>query len=397
MLNEFNALLKNKTWILTALPPGKNLIGCTWIFKLKFHLSGVVARHKAMLVAQGFSQQPGFDFNETFSPVVKPTTIRIILSIAVSLGFSQSRADVSMFFRHQGDEVIYLLIYVDDMIITGHVEDECMSVRAVACNAELMNEPCKDQGVCHARGNVWSNSLSGPLPRNLYTLTRLQEISLPNNQLSGPMSKAIVNLSNLIILELHANQLSALDLGNNTFRGSIPDTLCLCKSITAIRLSFNQLSALNTLKHYQNLAVLFLSKCFHDERIPNNDSDNSHIFKNLEILTLGGCKLKGQIPNSISKLKKLNVLNLSFNKISAQFQRGIPTEIGQLKLLQVLELSKNNLRGSIPEQLSNMANLEKLDMSGNDLTGEIPKSLTKLHFLSALSVADDDPEGGGTV
>lgn len=65
MLSEFIALLKNKTWILTIVPPGKNLIGCTWIFKIKFHLSGDISRHKARLVVQGFSQQPVFDFNDT--------------------------------------------------------------------------------------------------------------------------------------------------------------------------------------------------------------------------------------------------------------------------------------------------------------------------------------------
>ncbi|KAG6406512.1 hypothetical protein SASPL_134116 [Salvia splendens] len=52
---EFVALLKNKTWILTTLPPGKYLVGCTWIFKLKLHLSGEIARHKARLVAQELS------------------------------------------------------------------------------------------------------------------------------------------------------------------------------------------------------------------------------------------------------------------------------------------------------------------------------------------------------
>ncbi|XP_047949140.1 uncharacterized mitochondrial protein AtMg00820-like [Salvia hispanica] len=109
MLSEFLALLKNKTWILTTLPPGKNLIGCTWIFKLKFHLSGAIARHKARLVAQGFSQQPGFDFNETFSPVVKPTTIRVILSLAVSLGWIITHLDVNNAFLN-GDlkEDIYM-------------------------------------------------------------------------------------------------------------------------------------------------------------------------------------------------------------------------------------------------------------------------------------------------
>ena len=54
MLAEFLALLRNKTWTLTMLPPGKNAIGCTWIFKLKMHADGSIARHKARLVAQGF-------------------------------------------------------------------------------------------------------------------------------------------------------------------------------------------------------------------------------------------------------------------------------------------------------------------------------------------------------
>lgn len=185
MTEEFLALLRNNTWTLTLLPPGKNLIVCTWIFRIKKQADGSIARHKARLVAQGFSQEPGFDFHETFSPVVKPTTIRLILSIAVtmgwkithldvnnaflngdlqeeiymkqpqgfeqgspmmvcklnraiyglkqasrswflairsvllSLGFSQSKADTSLFFRTRKSEVIYLLLNVDDMLITG--------------------------------------------------------------------------------------------------------------------------------------------------------------------------------------------------------------------------------------------------------------------------------------
>ena len=109
MTDEFLALLRNKTWTLTFLPPGKNLISCTWIFRIKKHADGSVARHKARLVAQGFSQEAGFDFTETFSPVVKPITIRIMLSMAVSSGWSIRHLDVNNTFLN-GDlkEEIYM-------------------------------------------------------------------------------------------------------------------------------------------------------------------------------------------------------------------------------------------------------------------------------------------------
>ena len=98
MTAEFLALLRNKTWTLVFLPPGKNLIGCTWVFRLKKHADGSIARHKARLVAQGFAQEAGFDFVETFSPVVKPTTIRLILSIAVTNGWPIRHLDVNNAF-----------------------------------------------------------------------------------------------------------------------------------------------------------------------------------------------------------------------------------------------------------------------------------------------------------
>ncbi|KAG6416455.1 hypothetical protein SASPL_123885 [Salvia splendens] len=109
MLAEYVALLKNNTLILTTLPPGKNLVGCTWIFKLKLHLSREIARHKAKLVAQGFSQQPGFDFTETFSPVVNPATIRMILTIVVSFGWEITHLDVNnAFLNGELKEDIYM-------------------------------------------------------------------------------------------------------------------------------------------------------------------------------------------------------------------------------------------------------------------------------------------------
>ncbi|XP_016206067.1 uncharacterized protein LOC107646392 [Arachis ipaensis] len=83
---ELLALVKNKTWSITSLSLGKNLIGCKWIFKVKFHLDGNVECHKARLVAQDFCQRVGYDYFDTFSPVVKITTLRLILTLAVVHG-----------------------------------------------------------------------------------------------------------------------------------------------------------------------------------------------------------------------------------------------------------------------------------------------------------------------
>jgi hypothetical protein len=88
MVEEFEALIRNKTWHLIPPCPGLNIIDSKWVFKLKQNPDGSVARYKARLVAKGFKQQFGINYNDTFSPVVKPTTIRILLSLAVAKGWN---------------------------------------------------------------------------------------------------------------------------------------------------------------------------------------------------------------------------------------------------------------------------------------------------------------------
>lgn len=77
MTSEFNASLRN-TRILVPLPD-QHIMGCKWVFKLKQKANNSIEHHKAQLIAMGFHQQAGIDFDESFSSVIKLTTIRTIL------------------------------------------------------------------------------------------------------------------------------------------------------------------------------------------------------------------------------------------------------------------------------------------------------------------------------
>jgi histone deacetylase 1/2 len=110
MESEYDALVKNKTWHLVPPQRGKNIIGCKWVYKIKRKADGTLDRYKARLVAKGFKQRYGIDYEDTFSPVVKAATIRIILSLAVSKGWSLRQLDVQNAFLHGYlEEEVYML------------------------------------------------------------------------------------------------------------------------------------------------------------------------------------------------------------------------------------------------------------------------------------------------
>ncbi|GJT80555.1 ribonuclease H-like domain-containing protein [Tanacetum coccineum] len=157
MIDEYNALIENKTWVLVPRTSDMHVIRSMWIFRHKMRSDGSFERYKARLVGDGRSQQVGVDCDDTFSPVVKPATIRTVLSLAVSkswlfinwmsktlsymkslyglkqaprawyqrfvdfvhtIGFVHSQSDHSLFVYRKGRDLAYLLLYVDDIILT---------------------------------------------------------------------------------------------------------------------------------------------------------------------------------------------------------------------------------------------------------------------------------------
>ena len=100
MQSEFSALTKNNTRVLVPRPPHVNVVSCKWVYKLKQHADGSLDKYKARLVARGFTQQYGVDYQDTFSHVVKPATVRLILSLANSSGWHLRQIDVSNAFLH---------------------------------------------------------------------------------------------------------------------------------------------------------------------------------------------------------------------------------------------------------------------------------------------------------
>ncbi|GKB36882.1 ribonuclease H-like domain-containing protein [Tanacetum coccineum] len=99
MRDEYDALIKNSTWNLVPRPPDTNVIRCMWHFRHKYLADGTLSRYKARLVANGSTQLEGVDVDDTFSPVMKPGTIQT------------------------GMDTAYLLLYVDDIVVTASSSD----------------------------------------------------------------------------------------------------------------------------------------------------------------------------------------------------------------------------------------------------------------------------------
>ncbi|CAN1801185.1 Retrovirus-related Pol polyprotein from transposon RE2, partial [Linum perenne] len=108
---EIAALEKNQTWKIVPLPPRKRKVDCKWIFTTKYNSDGSVERYKARLVARGFTQSFGIDYQETFALVAKLNTVRILLSLAVNEDWPLFQMDVkNAFLNGNLTEEVYMNI-----------------------------------------------------------------------------------------------------------------------------------------------------------------------------------------------------------------------------------------------------------------------------------------------
>jgi hypothetical protein len=98
MVEEYASIMKNDVWEVVPRPEGKSMIGSRWIYKIKHVADGSVEKFKARFVAKGFSQKEGIDYDETFAPVARYTSIRAVISIAVEMGWKIHQMDVKTTF-----------------------------------------------------------------------------------------------------------------------------------------------------------------------------------------------------------------------------------------------------------------------------------------------------------
>ncbi|MED6144754.1 hypothetical protein PIB30_018427 [Stylosanthes scabra] len=249
-------------------------------------------------------------------------------------------------------------------------------------------------------------SISSSLPHSLTNLTSLQTLSFYNCELYGEFPIGIFHLPNLTVLDLGSNQylrgimpeflsrkLVVINLASTSFYGTLPTSIGNLTSLSLFNIescSFNG-TIPSSLGNLTQLVGLKLTQNSFYGEIPSSLFE----LKNLEDLSLSGNFIEGKVALEMFwKLKMLNVLELSNNKLSL-FSKEESAVNNQTTLppIHCLGLSSCNLTGEFPTWITNLTSLSHLYLSGNYLQGEIPSSLFMLENLTLLDLSHNWLEG----
>ncbi|KAF0693246.1 hypothetical protein As57867_015708, partial [Aphanomyces stellatus] len=187
--DEYNSLLNNGTWVLTDLPPGRKALACKWLWRNKFDAVGRFTKYKARLVIKGFLQRYGLDYLEIFAPVLRYNTLRLVLFLTaflngslnddtenymaqppnyvvpgtegqlyltlhqflVGIGFERCVKEVCLYIKREGESMVLLTVYVDDITITGNNNDDIEK----ACDELKQRLEMTDLGQCCWTSSTW--------------------------------------------------------------------------------------------------------------------------------------------------------------------------------------------------------------------------------------------------
>ena len=129
--DEINSIMQNHTWELVNLPPGNKPIGCKWIFKRKLQTNGTIDKYKAHLVAKGYRQKEGLDFFDTYSPVTRITSIRMLIATTAIHNFEIHQMDVKITFLNGDlDEEIYME-QPKGFVVNGREKKVCRLIKSL--------------------------------------------------------------------------------------------------------------------------------------------------------------------------------------------------------------------------------------------------------------------------
>eukprot|EP00253_Pinus_taeda_P024292 PITA_24292 len=182
MVDEMASLHKNEAWDLVELRVGRKPIGRKWVFKKKTNVEGKVEKYKARLVAKGYSQVPGIDFGDIFSPVAKVTSIGLLLSVVAAFDFEVEQMDVKTTFLHGDLEEGIYMKQPEGFAVKGkkelcpktQEEEEDMSrvPYASAVRSLMYAMVCTRPNIAHAVG-VLSRFMSKPGKEHWTTVKRV--------------------------------------------------------------------------------------------------------------------------------------------------------------------------------------------------------------------------------